>query len=426
MLPPGVADALANARAMHEDPVGFYARCQACHGDTFTIATPLGIIVMSGAPAAIAALFAAEDDVFGVFAPDTQLPFLGPASVFMLQGAAHREARRAMARLFQPRRIGDQGPEVLRIARRHLAAAPRGEVLEFLTLAHAISLEVIARLVFGATGEARVAEVAAATERFLHAIQPGIMYDPSQRRPGNPSWARFLAAREALDRLIAEEVGARQAARAGSDMLGALVEEGLASGAIRDALVTLLLAGHETTAISAAWAAHFVGRDAALAARLRAELAPVADEPAAIARLPLLDAVCAETLRLRPIGTEIPRLLRAPLRFGGHELPAGVVAAACATLLHARPELYPQPEAFRPERFLERRFAAHEYIPFGGGHRRCLGAAFGLLEMKLLLTALLTGPAFRLESSAPVPAVRRNLTRTLGPADGVRMLLEAA
>lgn len=426
-MPPAVAsDALANARAMHEDPVGFYARCQARHGDTFPIATPLGTLVMSGDPAAIAALFAADDEVFGVFAPETQLPFLGPSSVFLVQGTAHREARRAMARLFQPRRIGDQGPDILRIARRHLAAAPRGEVLEFLGLTHAISLEVIARLVFGATGAARVAEVAAATERFLHAIQPGIMYDPGQRRPTNPTWARFLAAREALDALIAEEVAARRASSPGADMLGALVEEGLPPAAIRDALVTLLLAGHETTAISAAWAAHFVGRDAALAARLREEVAPVADDPAAIARLPLLDATCAEVLRLRPIGTEIPRLLRAPLDFGGHALPPGVVAAACATLLHARPELYPEPEAFRPERFLERRFAAHEYIPFGGGHRRCLGAAFGLLEMKLLLAALLTGPAFRLESLAPVPAIRRNLTRTLGPADGVRMVLEGA
>lgn len=426
MLPPGPADPMANARAMHEDPVGFYARCRDAYGETFTLATPLGTMVMSGAPDAIAALFGAADDAFGVFAPDTQQPFLGARSVFLLQGAAHREARRAMARLFQPRRIGDQGPEVLRIARRHLAATPRGQVLEFLELAHAISLEVIARLVFGATGEARVAVFAGATARFLHAIQPGIMYDPAQRRPGNPAWSRFTAARDALDTLIADEIGARRAGAAGTDMLAALVEEGLPPEAIRDALVTLLLAGHETTAISTAWAAHFVGRDAALAARLRRELAPAADDPAAIARLPLLDATCAEVLRLRPIGTEIPRLLCAPLRFGGHELPAGVVAAACATLLHARPDLYPEPNDFRPERFLERRFAAHEYIPFGGGHRRCLGAAFGLLEMKLLLAALLAGPAFRLESTAPVAAMRRNLTRTLGPADGVRMVLEAA
>jgi cytochrome P450 len=126
-------------------------------------------------------------------------------------------------------------------------------------------------------------------------------------------------------------------------------------------------------------------------------------------------------MRLFPIGTEVPRLLVRSLEVAGYVLPPGTVAAAATALLHQDPVLYPEPDRFRPERFRERRFALHEFVPFGGGHRRCLGAAFGTLEMKLVLTAFVGGYEFALANPGPVRAVRRNLTRTLGPEDGVRL-----
>jgi cytochrome P450 len=429
-LPPGPPDVRDNARRMFDDPAGFYRACRDRYGDPFTIATPIGRIVFTARPDAVAALFAAPADTFGVFARQTQSPFLGDHSIFLLSGAQHAAERRLMGRLFAAHAMRARGAEMLAIAHRHLARIVPQRDIEFLTVSHAISLEIIVRVVFGVADQQRIEALSAATEAFLSAIDPSVMYDPAQRHAGNPAWTRFQACRTALDGLIAAEIAARRAApQPGSDLLSALLDAARAEAvamtdeAIRDELVTLLLAGHETTAISTAWAVHWLGRHPAVLARLRTELATFGPEPApeAIVRLEWLDAVCNETMRLFPIGTEVPRLLVRPLAFAGDLLPPGTVAAAATVLLHLDPGLYPAPDSFRPERFLERRFALHEFIPFGGGHRRCLGAAFGTQEMKLVLAAFVGSYRFALVNAGPVRAVRRNLTRTLGPEDGVRL-----
>jgi cytochrome P450 len=430
VLPPGPPDPHDNARLMFDNPVGFYRECHDRYGDPFSVATPIGRIVFTARPDAVAALFAAPADTFGVFARQTQSPFLGDRSIFLLSGATHSAERRLMGRLFAAHATRARGGEMMAIAQSHLGRIAPGSDIEFLTVSHAISLEIIMRIVFGVSQVQRIAEVSAATEAFLHAIDPSVMYDPSQRRDGNPVWKRFVRCRATLDALIAEEIAARRAApRAGVDMLSALLEAASAEGvamtdtAIRDELVTLLLAGHETTAISTAWAVHWLGRNPNVLARLRADLAALGPSPSpeSIARLEWLDAICNETMRLFPIGTEVPRLLVRSLEVAGYVLPPGTVAAAATALLHQDPVLYPEPDRFRPERFRERRFALHEFVPFGGGHRRCLGAAFGTLEMKLVLTAFVGGYEFALANPGPVRAVRRNLTRTLGPEDGVRL-----
>jgi cytochrome P450 family 110 len=429
-LPPGPRDARDNAHRMFDDPAGFYRACRDRYRDPFTVATPLGRIVFTARPDAVADLFAAPADTFGVFARQTQSPFLGDRSIFLLSGPEHAAERRLMGRLFAAHATRARGTEMLAIAHRHLSRIVPGQEIEFLAVSHAISLEIIVRLAFGVSGPQRIAQVSAATEAFLRAIDPSVMYDPAQRHTANPVWTRFLSGRAALDALIAEEIAARRATPLpGSDMLSALLDAARSEGvampdkAIRDELVTLLLAGHETTAISTAWAVHWLGRHPAVLARLRDELAGsgAAWPPDALLRLEWLDAVCNETMRLFPIGTEVPRLLVRPLVLAGYRLPPGTVAAAATALLHLDPALYPAPDSFRPERFLERRFALHEFIPFGGGHRRCLGAAFGALEMKLVLAAFAGSYQFELAHPGPMRAVRRNLTRTLGPEDGVRL-----
>ena len=146
------------------------------------------------------------------------------------------------------------------------------------------------------------------------------------------------------------------------------------------------------------------------------------EDPEAIVGLPFLSAVCSETLRLYPIVPDIIRVLRAPLELGGYTLPAGTAVCPAAALVHQRRDLYPDPDVWRPERFLERKFSPFEFLPFGGGHRRCIGAAFALYEMKLVLAALLRAGRFRLAADAPVRPVRRNIT--MAPEGGVSLIYE--
>jgi len=148
------------------------------------------------------------------------------------------------------------------------------------------------------------------------------------------------------------------------------------------------------------------------------------DDPNTVARAPRLKAVCQETLRLYPVLPDVLRLLKEPFQLGDLTIPAGYVVGAATTITHRDPTLYPDPDRFRPTRFLERTFRPWEFYPFGGGHRRCAGAAFAMYEMALVLATLTQGWRFQLLEPGPVPSARRNIT--MGPATGVRMrLIEA-
>jgi cytochrome P450 len=195
---------------------------------------------------------------------------------------------------------------------------------------------------------------------------------------------------------------------------------------LRDELITLLFAGHEATAIALAWAFYWLHRDPDELGRVLAELdalGPSADAEA-IAALPYLDAVCQEALRIHPVTPEILRVLVEPLQLFDWTLPAGTAVMASAIMVHNREDLYPEPTHFRPSRFLERKFTPFEHIPFGGGARRCIGAAFALYEMKIVLAMLLRSHRLRLVSSSKVKPARRGLT--MGPAGGIPMIYEGS
>jgi cytochrome P450 len=193
---------------------------------------------------------------------------------------------------------------------------------------------------------------------------------------------------------------------------------------LRDELLTLLLAGHETTAIALAWSLYWLHRNPESLARVHAELDSVARDASAEAfvQLPYLDAVCSETLRLHPIVPDIARRLRRPFEFMGYSLPAGVSIGVGITALHTHRATYPDAERFRPERFLERKFSPFEWAPFGGGARRCLGAAFAQFEMKIVLGTLLGAYRFRLDEADEVRPARRSIT--MGPSTGVQLVYE--
>jgi cytochrome P450 len=195
--------------------------------------------------------------------------------------------------------------------------------------------------------------------------------------------------------------------------------EGMTDQELRDELVTLLVAGHETTATALAWAFHRILEHPDVLVRLRAELRQGAGDPA---RLEYLDATVKETLRLNPIVPLVGRRLDRPMRIGGHDLPAGVIAAPCIYLAHRRTERWPEPERFDPERFLGARPTPYEFLPFGGGVRRCLGMAFALYEMKVVIATVLSRVELGLAPGYHVRVVRRNVT--LAPSEGMPVVLE--
>jgi len=269
-----------------------------------------------------------------------------------------------------------------------------------------LTLRIILRTVFGVDG-ARMAELETALGRLTH-TGTRIMLMPLLQRdwgPGSPQ-RRFEAARDEVDRLLYAEIRRRrESGERGEDVLSMLLdatgEDGSepTEGELRDHLITLLIAGHETTATQLSWTLERLVRHPDAWTRLRS-----GDDA-------YLDAVIKETLRLRPVLPIVMRKLKAPMEIGGWALPEGVSATPCIYLMHRRPDIYPEPLRFRPERFLEKPAGTYTWIPFGGGVRRCLGASFALFEMAAVLRVL-ARRCERLEPDALVPEriARRSIT----------------
>jgi cytochrome P450 len=205
-----------------------------------------------------------------------------------------------------------------------------------------------------------------------------------------------------------------------SMLCGATYEDGepITREHIYSELMTFLFAGHETTALSLTWAIYHLHRNPGTLKSLRLELDALSElSPAQLAAAPYLKAVVQETLRIHPLVTETLRKLKAPLDLDGYILPPGIAVAPATVLAHHNPVTYPDPEVFRPERFIERSYSPFEYMPFGGGHRRCIGAAFASYEMAIVLGTLIQGYEIELVDSHPVVPKRRNVT--IGPSTAV-------
>ncbi|MCA9713949.1 MAG: cytochrome P450 [Myxococcales bacterium] len=433
-LPPGPRSTLLSTYKALRAPYEEYRKWVEEYGDPVTIPALNGTVVMTGDPAAVKQIFAFDPQGFDIFAAETVKPLVGERSVLLVTGAHHKRLRKLMAPPFHGARMRAYGQIMIDVARRHLEALTPGESAPIQRVTQAISLEVIVRAVFGFADPARVEESARAMVETMEAVHPAFLFARALQREffGLGPYARFTRARDRgyalLDAQIAE-CRARPEGR--EDILAMLMAardedgEGLSDAEIRDQLVTLLIAGHETTAITLAWALYWLHRDDEARARLLAELDGLGDgplEPEAVAALPYLGAVCSETLRLNPIVPDIIRVLARPMTLKGYELPVGVGVCPAAALVHQRPELYPEPDRWRPERFLERSFGPSEYLPFGGGHRRCIGAAFAVYEMKLVLAVALRGHLLRLVKDGPIRPVRRNIT--MAPEGGVEMRYE--
>jgi cytochrome P450 family 110 len=431
-------------------PIPFLEECGRRFGDSFTVRLPgRPPVVMVSHPDAIRDLFTGSgDDLRAGEANSVLEPLLGRHSLLLLDGSDHLRERRIVQPPFHGERMQAYGETMQAVARRAIDAWPTGRPFAIHPEMQGITLDVILRTVFGLDEGAKLEALRAElVELLAMSANPQLLIAAAQARDGAAQAngngrggtrsarraesvaARPLAVRARVDELLFAEIARRRSlpTEGRSDvlslLLGARDEDGepLSEQALRDELITLLVAGHETTATSLAWAVHHVLHDGEVRARLDAELG-VPLPPQDVARLEYLDAVAKETLRLTPIVPIVGRRLTRRLRVGGIDLPAGVVAAPCIVLAHRRPEAWPEPLRFRPERFLERKPTPYEFLPFGGGVRRCLGAAFALYEMKIVLAEVLTRVVLRTAPGYQVRVVRRAVT--LAPSEGMPVIVE--
>jgi len=405
-------------------PTRFLDACQAKRGDFFTLHPQKGRwIVVTSDPQTIKEVFTGDPNLLYAGAGNIVLqPILGSRSVLLLDGAEHLRQRRLMLPAFHGERMRVYADVMRAAAERAIAQWPRGRRFDVLPSMQAITLEVILRAVFGVTEPERVKELSEPLRGVLDVVASRrrvlALMLTSGRMGARSPWTRFVESRRRADELLHAEIRARRADPTERDdvlsmLLAARDEDGraLSDEELRDELMTLLVAGHETTATALAWTLERLARHPDALAGVVAEQRAGGSE--------LLEATIKETLRLRPVVPAVVRQLQAPMTFGGWDLPAGVHIGPSIYLLHRRPDLYPDPLAFRPERFLERSYGTYEWIPFGGGIRRCLGASFALFEMRVVLSTLLERVQLQPARGSGETVARRAIT--FAPARGGRI-----
>jgi cytochrome P450 len=400
-------------------PIAFLERCNHRYGEMFTVRFPVGTIVFVSNPDVIKEIFTGDAGVLHAGeANATPLePLMGKNSVLLLDGPEHMRQRKLMLPSFHGERMQSYGDLMREIAEDEIRRWPVGEPFPLRPRTQAITLEIIMRAVFGIQDAEQLDLLRERLHRLLDiGMKPlalaGIVLEPLRKTVGRRTWAKFQRLRGDVDEVLYDEIARRRTATDiadRSDVLSILLqardEEGkpLTDTELRDELITLLVAGHETTATTLAWAFDLLLRHPNELARLQEEIDGGESEE-------YLDAVIKETLRIRPVVPGVVRKLKAPIEIGGRRFPAGVRVAPNIYLTHRREDVYPEPARFRPERFLERPADTYSWIPFGGGIRRCLGASFALYELKVVIPTIIRNVTLSAVGDRPEPIRRRAIT----------------
>jgi cytochrome P450 family 110 len=424
-------------------PFSFMRSCRHRYGDRFTVTLSqrVGPIVFFSSPEALQVILGGEDsELFDAPGELNALvePLLGPQSLMGLSGSRHRRMRQLLMPSFHGERMRSYGQLIRDITEGVMSELVAGNAFPVRKSMQKISMRVILRAVFGLNQGSRYQELerllGAMLDRASNPFGLSALFFPMLRRDFGPlsPWGQFVRNREQVDRLIYDEIAERRnhpdASR--NDILTLLLSardeagEALTDPELRDELMTLLVAGHETTATALTWALYWICKLPTVREKLLRELQAVSGplDPGVLFRLPYLNAVCSETLRIYPVGLlTFPRVTRTRVELKGSVLEPGTVVAGCIYLAHHREEVYPDPDKFIPERFLERRYSPFEYLPFGGGVRRCIGMAFAQFEMKLVISSILSSVELALADTRSARPVRRGLTS--GPSP-IRMLVK--
>ena len=397
------------------------------HGDVFRLPLPMapGGLTAIADPSGIKEIFGlGPDEAHAGKANLVLKPFLGPRSLLLLDGQEHLRHRKMILPPFHGERMLAYGHTMIDLAHEMVDRLPVGRTFPAHRPMQALTLDVILRTVFGVEQGPRFTELGGLLSRALDiSAWPGLLFPIMQHDLGPLSpWGRWSRLRDKASALVRAEIAKARDARAQSrsDVLSMLVATELTEDEIHDELITLLVAGHETTATSLAWALRWLLPNRKLVGELRDEVASARADPAKIAKLELLDDVVRETLRLQPVIPMVGRMLQQPLRVAGWDFPKGALLTPAIYLVHRRPELYPEPTRFHPRRFRTFKPAAWELLPFGGGLRKCVGAAFALFEMKMVLATLLPRVEMHL-SRTDVHPTRRSVTLT--PSHGLPVVV---
>ncbi len=427
-LPPGPAiPAFLQGLRYMRDPLAFLSGFRERYGDVFTIRFPyFGEIVYVASPELVKEVFTGSPAVLHAGEANATVlePAVGPNSVLTLDDEPHMRQRKLLLPPFHGERVRRYGDLIREVTRRDMESWPVGRPFALRPHTQRITLAVILRAVFGIVDEARVERATRLIDEFSDRVTL-ITKFPNLRRDLGPfsPWRRFLRARAELDEFIYEEIALRRG-EAGDEerddvlslLLRARDDDGnpMSDEELRDELLTVVGAGHETTATALAWAMERLLRSPRALGRLRESIGADEDE--------YLDATVKETLRTRPVIPDVARKLTAPISIAGYELPAGSFVLPAIAALHYREDIFPDSQEFRPERFLGTKVDNYAWIPFGGGVRRCVGAAFAEYEMRLVLREFVARARLRADDPRPEGVRIRNIT--LAPAKGTRVVLE--
>jgi cytochrome P450 len=398
------------------------------YGDVFSIKIlPEGRwMVFFHRPEHVREIFAGDPEVFHAGKGNAILgPVMGEHSLLLVDSSQHKRARKLLMPAFNGRALRGYESMVEELTRTEVGSWRDESTFRSLDRMNALTLEVILQVVFGVTDERRLAELRPLVNRTVN-VSPAVFLGwgfPRLQQLG--PWRRAFENQAALDRVIYAEIAERRQAAdlaARTDVLSQLLlvrdeddpaDTGLTDEELRDQLVTLLLAGHETTATALAWTLHELAKDPAQEARAR-DAATRGDDD-------YLEAVLKESMRLHPVIPMVVRHLMRPATIGGVDLPAGANVAASIILAHSSEDSHADHTAFRPERFLEGEVAANTWIPFGGGVRRCIGAGFSLMEGVVVLREVLSAYDVTLPAGAREQPKVRNITSV--PRHGARIVV---
>jgi cytochrome P450 family 110 len=423
-------------------PLAFLEACDRQFGEAFTLQMNKNTrpLVFFSAPEAIQQIFTANPKQFDSGKGNQILkPFLGKRSLEILDGRKHERQRQLLMPPFHGAKMrhfgqmmGDITADVGKqwVINRPFKARPQVHLITFRLMCKTLlgfdegdRFEQIRQL-YDILFDNAIGSPLNSFQLFL----PSIQVDLGEWSP----WGRFSRAREELDRVLFAEIQERRESfdPERDDMLTMLMsaqdENGqpLQDEDLHSEIKTLLLAAHETIAIAITWALYWIHTAPGVLDKVRWEIDELGPSPDSleVSKLPYLTAVCQETLRIYPVGLiSFPRIAKSPLEIAGYSLPKGTVITGCIYLTHQRPDLYPDPKCFRPERFLERQFSPYEYFPFGGGSRRCLGGAFAPFAMKVVVAEILSRWDLDVLNQRPVRPIRRGVTTA--PKGGVSMVV---
>ncbi|MBD2301876.1 cytochrome P450 [Nostoc sp. FACHB-190] len=409
------------------------------HGDCFTLwLTNKQPMVFLSHPQAIQQLFTENlSNLDSRGSAQVLQPLLGENSLILLSGTSHQRQRKLLTPPFHGDRMKAYGNIIADITKEVISQWKFDQAFSVRDSMQEISLRVILQAVFGITeGErytqlqkllASILDLSGSNLRATISFLPIMQVDLGSWSP----WGIFLRQREQIDQLLYAEIQERRnhPESSGNDILSLMMSardengEPMTDVELRDELMTLLVAGHETTASALTWALYWIHRQPQIREKLLSELDSFGNNAALeeITRLPYLTAVCQETLRIYPIAMiTIPRIVKQPIEIMNRQFDPGTLLVGCIYLTHRRSDLYAEPQQFKPERFLERQYSLYEYLPFGGSNRRCLGMAFALFEMKLVLATVLSHIDLALVDDSSVKPIRRGVT--LAPSNGKWMI----